>query len=187
MKRTCKQCGKEFVITQSEINFYKSKNLNIPKRCKECRKSNKARKEVEAAALETTSYQGSEKKKSTPVTKAVTAMLIVVAVIYGIFFNGDPSSTTNVEFQDLEFRTGELLYEHYEKHGVEMGFSSAQEYEEAASDVVESPNAIHKTEAEDGDMVYYIAETNEFVIVSPDGYLRTYFLPEDGIDYYNRQ
>ena len=191
MKRTCKQCGKEFVITQSEINFYKSKNLSIPKRCKECRKSNKARKEAEAVVRESASYQSNTKRKSTPVTKAVTAVLIVVAGIYAVFFNGGPSSsadsTTKIEYQDLEFRTGELLYEHYEKHGVEMGFTSAEEYEEAASDVVESPNALHKTEAEDGDMVYYIAETNEFVIVSPDGYLRTYFLPEDGMDYYNRQ
>ena len=43
MKRTCKQCGKEFVISGSEINFYKSKNLSIPKRCKECRDSNKGK------------------------------------------------------------------------------------------------------------------------------------------------
>ena len=41
MKRTCKQCGKEFILTQSEIDFYKSKNLSLPKRCKECREQNK--------------------------------------------------------------------------------------------------------------------------------------------------
>jgi pyocin large subunit-like protein len=52
---------------------------------------------------------------------------------------------------------------------------------------VENSEALQKTEAEDGDMVYYLEDTNEFVIVSPDGYIRTYFLPEDGIDYYNRQ
>ena len=46
---------------------------------------------------------------------------------------------------------------------------------------------IHKLEAEDGDDVYYLEETNEFVIVSTDGYIRTYFKPSKGIDYYNRQ
>ena len=46
---------------------------------------------------------------------------------------------------------------------------------------------IHKKEKEDGDDVYYLENTNEFVIVSTDGYIRTYFEPEDGIRYYERQ
>ena len=37
----CKQCGKEFELSNSEIDFYKSKNLELPKRCKECRELNK--------------------------------------------------------------------------------------------------------------------------------------------------
>lgn len=41
--RTCKQCGKEFVITDEEIKFMEGKNLELPKRCKECRKENKAK------------------------------------------------------------------------------------------------------------------------------------------------
>ena len=41
IKRTCKQCGKDFTLTDSEVNFYKSKDLDIPKRCSECRKKNK--------------------------------------------------------------------------------------------------------------------------------------------------
>ena len=68
-----------------------------------------------------------------------------------------------------------------------MGFDNAEEYEAAASRVVNNPDALHKTEKEDGDDVYYIEETNEFVIVSKDGYLRTYFNPSRGIDYYNSQ
>ena len=41
IKRTCMQCGKDFTLTDSEVNFYKSKDLDIPKRCSECRKKNK--------------------------------------------------------------------------------------------------------------------------------------------------
>lgn len=41
MKRVCKQCGKEFEITESEAQFFKSKGLQLPKRCKECRAKNK--------------------------------------------------------------------------------------------------------------------------------------------------
>ncbi len=86
-----------------------------------------------------------------------------------------------------KFRSKKLLNEHYEKHGEEMGFASAQEYEAAASAVVTNPDSLHKTEQEDGDDVYYLEATNEFVIVSKDGYLRTYFLPSAGKKYYDRQ
>ena len=85
------------------------------------------------------------------------------------------------------FRSKSLLNSHYEKHGEEMGFDSAKAYEEAASKVVENENSLQKVEEEDGDRVYYLESSNEFVIVSTDGYIRTYFYPEDGLDYYNRQ
>ncbi len=91
------------------------------------------------------------------------------------------------EAVQLRFRNQKLLKQHYEKHGIEMGFSSAEEYEKAAAAVVSHPDVLHKTEAEDGDDVYYIESTNEFVVVSTDGYLRTYFNPDSGIDYFNKQ
>ncbi|MBQ9233802.1 MAG: hypothetical protein IJ167_07195, partial [Lachnospiraceae bacterium] len=87
----------------------------------------------------------------------------------------------------LKFRNANRLNEHYEKHGIEMGFSSAEEYEAAAKKVVLNKDSLHKLEEEDGDDVYYLEISNEFVVVSPDGYIRTYFNPSDGIDYYNRQ
>ncbi len=68
-----------------------------------------------------------------------------------------------------------------------MGFDSKEAYEKAASDVINNPAALHKTEAEDGDYVYYVEETNEFVVLSKDGYIRTYFLPSAGKAYYDRQ
>ena len=96
-------------------------------------------------------------------------------------------STTTAASSTLKFRNSTLKNEHYEKHGIEMGFKSADAYEAAAAAVVSNPSALHKTEQEDGDDVYYVESTNEFVIVSKDGYIRTYFLPSAGISYYNRQ
>ena len=98
-----------------------------------------------------------------------------------------PEPTAETAKSDLKFRSKKLLNEHYEKHGVEMGFSSAKDYEAAAAAVVANPDALHKTEKEDGDDVYYLEETNEFVIVSKDGYIRTYFLPSGGKKYYDKQ
>ncbi len=85
------------------------------------------------------------------------------------------------------FRNEDLLTSHYEKHGKDMGFSSPEEYESAANKVLEHEGVLHKQEKEDGDDVYYLEKTNEFVVISTDGYIRTYFFPDDGIDYFNRQ
>ena len=92
-----------------------------------------------------------------------------------------------VDYQECHFRNEDLLESHYEKHGKEMGFSSSKEYETGASYVVNDPDSLHKTEKEDGDDVYYKEDTNEFVVVSTDGYIRTYFNPDAGRKYFDRQ
>ncbi|MBP3337953.1 MAG: hypothetical protein J6L69_00940 [Lachnospiraceae bacterium] len=99
----------------------------------------------------------------------------------------EEASSKNDVDTNLIFRNKELLDQHYEKHGIEMGFKSAEEYLETANKVLENEDVLHKVEAEDSDDVYYLEETNEFVVVSKDGYIRTYFNPSDGIDYFNRQ
>ncbi len=43
----CKDCGKEFVFTEGEQEFYAQKGFTQPVRCKECRQ---ALKEKRAAA-----------------------------------------------------------------------------------------------------------------------------------------
>ena len=102
--------------------------------------------------------------------------------------SANPHDTTeNGKAEEYSFRNKRRLDEHYEKHGKDMGFKDAEEYQEAASNVVNNPNALHKIEKEDGDDVYYVEDTNEFVVVSTDGYIRTYFNPDGGIDYYKRQ
>ena len=93
----------------------------------------------------------------------------------------------NIQTINYTFRNSRLLNEHYEKHGIEMGFASAAEYEAAASAVINNPAALSKTEKDDGDYVYYVEATNEFVILSKDDYIRTYFLPSAGKAYYDRQ
>ena len=95
----------------------------------------------------------------------------------------DTSSKSYVEYT---FANEDLLQDHYEKHGKGMGFESAEEYEKAASDVINNPAALHKTEAEDGDDVYYLESSNELVILSIYGKIRTYFLPDDGKAYFDR-
>ena len=94
-------------------------------------------------------------------------------------------------YVEYHFRSRKLLEQHFSKHGDEFAgdfdYQTADDYEQGASDVINDTDALFKTESEDGDGVYYIESTNEFVILSTDGYIRTYFRPDDGIDYFNRQ
>lgn len=101
--------------------------------------------------------------------------------------NSEELEEADVTVAEITFRSQKLLDQHFDKHGIEMGFASAEEYELAAYKVTIHPDTLHKIESEDGDDVYYREETNEFVVVSQDGYIRTYFNPSAGIDYYNRQ
>lgn len=230
MKRTCIQCGKEFELTNSEVDFYRKKNLHLPKRCQACREKNK-RQDSKPQMQQPSSAGSSPSVKSPSVSPqkrptgrgmmaAVAGIMLLLAVFFCLKQTGilsdvkyDPSTVTALQTAapspevstpasepaaDLQespspeatvytFRSEKLLLDHYKKHGIEMGFDSAEAYAEAANQVIHNPDVLHKLEAEDGDDVYYLEATNEFVIVSTDGYIRTYFNPDDGIDYYNRQ
>ncbi|MBR6070045.1 MAG: hypothetical protein IKP78_05585 [Ruminococcus sp.] len=101
------------------------------------------------------------------------------------------TATSSDSYVEYHFRSKKLLNQHFEKHGGEFtkdfGYKDASEYEQGASDVINNPDALHKTEKEDGDGIYYIEATNEFVVLSTDGYIRTYFRPDSGKKYYDKQ
>ena len=100
--------------------------------------------------------------------------------------DGFPSNTTAAEASShLTFRTDEKLQQHFEKHGWETGCATAEEYLAAANAVIADPASLHKLQAEDGDDLYFLERTGEFVVVSPAGYLRTYYLTDR--DYFDRQ
>ncbi|MCM1264204.1 MAG: zinc-ribbon domain containing protein [Butyrivibrio sp.] len=201
MKCTCVQCGKTFELNDSEIEFYRKKNLHLPKRCKECRQKNKQKSSPNAAdnLSSRNSYNGynaplnrkPDNKNSkwiyAVIAVAVLLLILGIKVSRNFFDTYVDSNIYSEESTQYSFRNTGLLEEHYQKHGVEMGFSSSAEYQMAANAVVNNENSLHKLEAEDGDDVYYLVETNDFVIVSTDGYIRTYFRPDGGINYYNKQ
>jgi len=129
--------------------------------------------------------QGNDETRSEETTETVAEVMTETE---------DAGDISDVEMEtyyegelEYSFRNENLLEEHYEKHGIEMGFDSMEEYEAAAVAVILNENALYREEEEDGDGVYYIEETNEFVVLSQDGYIRTYFNPSDGIEYFERQ
>ena len=246
--KKCHDCGREFTLTDGEIDFYRSKGFELPSRCKACRDKRKGRQAPSSASNPTRRHTPPPKKPNLP------AYLLVLILAVGLVFtavtkltdtfitSGLPqtsavtenitsalttaeiSTDTSASQQETEittssetsaeyttttaettatapqttaaaaasapsphFRNEERLNEHYEKHGIEMGFATPAEYEAAAAAVVNSPDALHKLEKEDGDDVYYIESTNEFVIVSTDGYIRTYYHPTNGKEYFDNQ
>lgn len=38
---SCRDCGQQFTFTEGEQQFYASKNLSAPQRCKDCREKRK--------------------------------------------------------------------------------------------------------------------------------------------------
>jgi hypothetical protein len=132
------------------------------------------------------------RNKTFPFIIGLIILIALIAWVLPLLSGGgdpvDPEDPGNPEeYVQYTFRNEKLLKEHFEKHGIEMGFSSEAEYQQAASDVANDPEALHKLEKEDGDDVYYLEETNEFVVVSTDGFIRTYFCPDSGIKYFEKQ
>lgn len=206
IKRNCKQCGKEFVLSDSEAKFFKDKNLELPKRCSECRKENKNNKDYNINSIkkeninnnykndssENNNYKSVNKKKT--FKNIIAAGLVLVVLFLGKLFNIDinwqaigTSFGTEESNVSLQFRNETMWEDHFEKHGSEFGYKNKEEYLKGANEVINSSTSKHKTEAEDGDEIYYDEDKNEIVFVSIDGYIRTYFKPSDGINYYNRQ
>ena len=89
-----------------------------------------------------------------------------------------PVPTEVAQQVNYKFRSKKLLDQHYEKHGIDMGFPDTASYVAAANEIINDPSSLHKTEKEDGDDVYYRESDNGFVVVSKDGYIRTFFYPD---------
>ncbi len=134
-------------------------------------------REVSSADVEGSAFESPE--ASEPGTEVTVESILEGAQSVG-WAEGAPEEL-------YSFRNERLLNQHYEKHGIEMGVGTVEEYVAAANAVINHPDALHKLEAEDNDDVYFLEATNEFVVVSTDGYIRTYFIASGGIDYYNRQ
>lgn len=118
--------------------------------------------------------------------------VILIIICYFVFNNSNSKQEITegeqiVEVTNYTFKNKDLLNEHYKKHGKDMGYENAEEYEQAANKVINNPNSLHKLEKEDNDDVYYLEDTNEFVVLSTEGYIRTYFYPDAGKDYFDRQ
>ncbi len=207
MTKKCVQCGRKFTLTDSEINFFKSKNLSIPKRCKDCREQNKASRNSGSSRK----YRSYYVKRGKPV-RLTTVILATMLTLLSILLKADSGWILSASalstililnyIADLlqskvliqEFDTSPYKYtfydtnamvKHYVKHGKQTDCNSMEQYLSNANKVILSKSSLSKHQKKDNDLIYYNNKTNEFVVVAKAGYIRTYFIASD--KYYNKQ
>ncbi len=99
-----------------------------------------------------------------------------------------PEETSRIgEALKYVFYNEKTMRDHFKKHKEDTGCATVEEYLARANAVIENPKSLHKLEAEDGDDIYYLEATNEIVFVAPRGYIRTYFRPDSGKAYFDKQ
>ena len=92
-----------------------------------------------------------------------------------------------------QFRTEEHWTDHYEKHVIdqeeftEYGDLTKEEYLMLAQWLMDFNGDEVQIKQDDGDTLYYDAENNFFGVMSDDGYIRTFFRPTAGQEYFDRQ
>jgi pyocin large subunit-like protein len=75
---------------------------------------------------------------------------------------------------------------HFEKHGASVGARAAVEYVQMAQAAIAHPEALRHIRR-DGSRVFYRVSTNEFVVVDRSDNLLTYFKPERGSQYWEKE
>ena len=200
LNRVCVQCGKRFTLSDNEIDFYNSKNLDLPKRCKTCREINKGKK---AEYKRYTKRTKVSEKVSTPTGSVVGFFLLFLLLEMGIpvttafvvsLVSAMVSAVPIYLFEIQEFDTAPYTYtfydtasmvSHYVKHGKEVGCDSMENYLYKANAVIENPKALKKIQQTDGDTAYFYPPTGDFAVVAKAGYIRTYFKAD--LHYFNKQ
>jgi pyocin large subunit-like protein len=126
---------------------------------------------------------------SVSVTAATTTTASSVTTSKASKKTAASSSKPEKQTRQYKFRSQKLLDQHFEKHGSEFGNITKEDYLRMANELInsDSDSVLSKTEKEDGDYVFFDKKTGYFAVLSKDGYIRTFFIPDRGIDYYNKQ
>lgn len=100
-----------------------------------------------------------------------------------------PAAPANVETQ-IGFRNQEALREHFSKHGREFGPITQSQYLFMAQTLRDSQadgKAIFVAYRPDGVITKFDFSTGGFLAYNRDKVIRTFFKPNDGVRYFNRQ
>lgn len=98
-----------------------------------------------------------------------------------------PRSPATVEL--VGFRSARALDEHFEKHGAEFGRITREEYLRLACELRDAPvgGGIVEARRSDGVITRFDRRSGAFLAFNADRTLRTFFKPNDGLEYFERQ
>ncbi|MBQ8708767.1 MAG: hypothetical protein IJ523_11825 [Succinivibrionaceae bacterium] len=85
-----------------------------------------------------------------------------------------------------KFRSWQKLADHFQKHRGEFDYDSEKDYLYHANLIINDPRS-RKSRQADGDEQYLNPDTCEYVVLSRDGYIRTYFRPGRCEYYFEKQ
>ncbi len=191
MKITCVQCGNEFELTQNEIDFYESKGLDLPKRCKDCRDRNSGKYLVSYSKTHPVNLlffvlflalgiavAYLDFSAHTFVGVAPIIIISISGVLSLIFlFCYKTRRYYDVSFSNkykYNFYDAENLINHYNKHKDDVNCDDIESYLKMANSVISDKKSITKT-VSNGDKIYYNKRTGDYVVLSKAGYIRSYY------------
>jgi pyocin large subunit-like protein len=87
------------------------------------------------------------------------------------------------------FRSQARLDEHYQKHGAEFGTITKADYLRLAQELRDAPvgESILEVRRPDGEFSRFDRRHSYFGAYNPDKTIRTFFIPNDGERYFQRQ
>ncbi len=101
-----------------------------------------------------------------------------------------------MRFVPFRFRNARKLARHFSDHRADFGATTEAEYEQMADEFLSNPltaDCYERIRAADNDTIRFTVITDEYAVLSYDGFIRTYFKPdplEHGLptnyDYYLR-
>jgi hypothetical protein len=100
-----------------------------------------------------------------------------------------PAAPVGITRPGIGFRDRSHLTDHYQKHGAEFGAISIDEYLRAAQLLRDRPadGDILEAVRTDGVVTRFDRASGAFLAAERDGVIRTYFRPNDGEAYFQRQ
>lgn len=100
-----------------------------------------------------------------------------------------PAAAGAVTHPEIGFRDRSRLVEHFQKHGAEFGRITIEEYLRAAQTLRDRPAGgdILESVRADGVVTRFDRGSGAFLACDRDGVIRTFFRPNDGEAYYQRQ